>query len=396
MKYLQFINLFFRPVELSDKDEEKMKKIQDNFERLSKTFSESENMDNFTKIFSSHTKLYSFKEIAALSDSDSLLTGSKIISSIEGDFSGGLFATAGVLKRINIYNLNNILERKSENMSKNFPILQMQCDAKISCLSWNPFHENKLCSADYEGDLNLYDTTQGKLVTSWTEHEKRCWSVDTSLLDPQKLVSGSDDCKVKLWHQKNSKSCLTIDLKANVCSVRFSPKDSNLLAVGSADHRVLLFDMRKPSIPIFNNKEHSKSVSYVRFTASGSSIISASTDSTLRLWSQNKTMSWKSERIMYGHLNERNFVGLSNVNNGLIATGSEDNSVVLYDENLEYPVLKYPFKTVCPLTGAPMSDESGTFVSSVSWANRSDSEGNPVLLLSNSTGNIRIISVIQE
>lgn len=388
--------LFRPPLDLGDKDEEKMKKILYNFERLSKTFTEAEDLEKFTKTFLSHTKIYSFKELAAFSDCDSLSTGSKIISSIEGDYTGGLFATAGVMKRINIYNLNNIIERKNENTTKNFPILQMQCDAKISCLSWNPFHENKLCSADYEGNLNLYDTTEGKIVNSWTEHEKRCWSVDTSVLDPQKFVSGSDDCKVKIWHQKSSKSCLTIDLKANVCSVRFSPKDSNLLAVGSADHRVLLFDMRKPSIPIFNNKEHSKSVSYVRFTESGSSIISASTDSTLRLWSQNKTMSWKSERIMYGHLNERNFVGLSNVNSGLIATGSEDNSVVLYEENLEYPVLKYPFKTACPLTGTTMSDESGTFVSSVSWANRPDSEGNSVLLLSNSTGNIRVISIIQE
>lgn len=386
----------FRPVELSDKDEEKKKKMQDNFEKLSRTFSDSENLEKFSKTFSSSIKLCSYKEIAAFSDCDSLSTGSKIISSIEADFSGGLFATAGVLKRINIYNLNKILDRESENMTRISPILQVQCEAKISCLSWNPFHENKLCSADYEGDLNLYDTTLGKLVTSWTEHEKRCWSVDTSVLDPQRLVSGSDDCKVKLWHQKNPKSCFTIDLKANICSVRFSPKDSNLLAVGSADHRVLLFDMRKLSSPLFNNKEHSKSVSYVRFTASGSSIISASTDSTLRLWTQNKTMTWKSERIMYGHLNERNFVGLSNVNNGLIATGSEDNSVVLYDENLEYPLLKYPVKTHCPLTGTPMSDESGAFVSSVSWANRPDSEGNSVLLLSNSTGNIRIISIIQE
>lgn len=381
---------------MSDKDEEKIKKIQENFEELSEKFSIVDDLEEFTRTISSYTKLYSLKEIASFSDSDALSTGSKIVSSIESDRTGNLFATAGVLKRINIYNLNNIIENENMNVSKNYPVLQIQSNAKISCLSWNPFYENKLCSADYDGDLNLYDTLTGEIVTSWTEHEKRCWSVDSSALDPQRLISGSDDCKVKLWNQKTQKSLMTIDLKANVCSVRFSPKDSNLVAVGAADHRVLLFDLRKPSIPVFNNKEHSKSVSYVRFNESGSSIISASTDSTLRKWSQTKTSIWKSEKTLRGHLNEKNFVGLSNVNNDLIVTGSEDNCAFIYDQNLEYPVLKYSLKTKCPLTGSIMNDESGTFVSSVSWANRSDNEGNSILLLSNSTGNVRILSIIQE
>lgn len=31
------------------------------------------------------------------------------------------------------------------------------------------------------------------------EHERRVWSVDFSIVDPTKLVSGSDDGSVKLW-----------------------------------------------------------------------------------------------------------------------------------------------------------------------------------------------------
>lgn len=383
---------------MNEKDEEKIKKVQDNFGALSDRFSSIENLEELKKTIASYTILYRIKEISSFSDSDTLSTGSKIISSIESNRNGDLFATAGVLKRINLYNLNNIFDLENSNLSKNYPILQIESDAKISCLSWNPFYDNKLCSADYEGNLNLFDTLSGKLITSWTEHEKRCWSVDTSILDPRQLISGSDDCKVKLWNQKHQKSILTIDLKANVCSVRFSPTDSNLVAVGAADHRVLLFDLRKPSIPIFNSKEHFKSVSYVRFTESGSSIISASTDSTLRLWTHhtNTSSSWKSEKVMHGHLNQKNFVGLSNVNNNLIVTGTEENSVAIYDQNLEYPVLKYSLKTKCPITGTIMNDESGTFVSSVSWANRPDNDGNSVLLISNSAGNIKIVSVIQE
>ena len=36
----------------------------------------------------------------------------------------------------------------------------------------------------------------------------------------------------------------TIDAKANVCSVQFSPLSSHLLAFGSSNYRVYLYDLR--------------------------------------------------------------------------------------------------------------------------------------------------------
>ena len=35
-----------------------------------------------------------------------------------------------------------------------------------------------------------------------------------------------------------------IDSKANVCSVQFSPVNSNIMAFGSANYRVYLYDLR--------------------------------------------------------------------------------------------------------------------------------------------------------
>lgn len=36
-----------------------------------------------------------------------------------------------------------------------------------------------------------------------------------------------------------------IDSKANVCSVQFCPNNSNLMAFGSANYRVYLYDLRQ-------------------------------------------------------------------------------------------------------------------------------------------------------
>jgi WD40 repeat protein len=55
------------------------------------------------------------------------------------------------------------------------------------------------------------------------------------------------------------------------------------LQVGSADHHIHYFDLRKPQEPLFVFTGHKKAVSYVKFI-NDTELASASTDSTLRLW----------------------------------------------------------------------------------------------------------------
>lgn len=57
--------------------------------------------------------------------------------------------------------------------------------------------------------------------------------------------------------------------------------------------------------------------------------------------------------VYAGHTNERNFVGLSVTDDGYIATGSEDNSVVAYHASLPLPVARHSFSNS---PGAPSDD----------------------------------------
>ncbi len=65
-------------------------------------------------------------------------------------------------------------------------------------------------------------------------------------------------------------------------------------------------------------------MSYVRYLSS-TEVVSASTDSTLRLWN---TQTLSQSRRFSGHVNEKNFVGLS-VDSEFIACGSETDEVLL-------------------------------------------------------------------
>ncbi|KAJ3058209.1 coatomer subunit alpha, partial [Podochytrium sp. JEL0797] len=105
-------------------------------------------------------------------------------------------------------------------------------------------------------------------------------------MDPVLLASGSDDSKVKIWSTTQKGSVQTIETRANVCSVKWNPHSSHQLAFGSADHHIHYYDLRKSSEPLYLLTGHKKAVSYVKFL-NRNEIVSASTDSTLRLWSLN-------------------------------------------------------------------------------------------------------------
>lgn len=80
----------------------------------------------------------------------------------------------------------------------------------------------------------------------------------------------------------------TIRNIANVCCVQFSAHSTHLLAFGSADYRTYCFDLRNTKAPWCVLGGHEKAVSYVKFLDS-ETLVSASTDNTLKLWDLNRT-----------------------------------------------------------------------------------------------------------
>lgn len=93
-------------------------------------------------------------------------------------------------------------------------LLQLNSDLQTFLLSVYPTSEDdfELYFLFYFTELQLWDASTGQEFSQYTEHEKRAWSVDFSPLDPMKLVSGSDDCSVKLWSISEVNSKLTYTL----------------------------------------------------------------------------------------------------------------------------------------------------------------------------------------
>lgn len=117
------------------------------------------------------------------------------------------------------------------------------------------------------------------------------------------------------------KNCLgTIRNIANVCCVQFSSHSSHLLAFGSADYKTYCYDLRNTKSPWCILAGHEKAVSYVKFL-DAETLVTASTDNTLKIWDLNKTSSTDLSRnacsvTLSGHTNEK--VGFSVLESGYI------------------------------------------------------------------------------
>lgn len=333
-------------------------------------------------------KYLSFSKLKVKADlkQGDLLNSSNLVCSLGFDRDGDFFATAGVNKKIKVFECDAIL---MEDRDIHYPVVEMAGRSKFSSICWNTYIKSQIASSNFEGVVQVWDVTRSQVLREMREHEKRVWSIDFSSADPTLLASGSDDGSVKLWSINQGVSIGTIKTKANVCSVQFPSDSGHSLAFGSADHKIYYYDLRNSRAPLCTLAGHNKTVSYVKFLDSVN-LVSASTDNTLKLWDLSVCTSRSNEpplQSFTGHTNVKNFVGLS-VSDGYIATGSETNEVFIYHKAFPMPALSFKFSGTDVLSG-PEMDDAAQFISSVCWRGQSST-----LVAANSTGNIKILEMV--
>ncbi|KAG8382161.1 hypothetical protein BUALT_Bualt05G0047900 [Buddleja alternifolia] len=312
-----------------------------------------------------------------------------VICSLSFDRDEDYLAAGGVSKKIKIFEFQSLF---NDSVDIHYPVVEMANKSKLSCISWNGYIRNYLASTDYDGIVKLWDASTGQVFSQFTEHSERAWSVDFSRVDPTKLASGSDDRLVKVWNINDKKSSCTIRNNANVCCVQFSPDSTHLLSFSTADYKTYCYDLRNVSTPWCILAGHEKAVSYAKFLDAGT-LVTASTDNTLKIWDLNKTSSNSLSRdacisTLRGHTNEKNFVGLS-VGDGYITCGSETNEVYAYYKSLPMPITAHKFGSIDPVTGKETEEDNGQFVSSVCWRRKSN-----MVVAANSSGCIKLLQMV--
>lgn len=330
---------------------------------------DSTTMEEFSTIIDTFKRYSNISIAAEIRGEEDASNPGAPVSSIEFDSTQEYFATAGVSKRIQFYNLEHVLEGSQQ------PADEINTRSKLTCLSYNKFVKHHIAASDYEGVVSVWDVEKKCSIIDFEEHEKRIWTVDYCRTDPRLLVSGSDDYLVKIWNTDQPNSVHEIDMKANVCCAQYSPENAHCIAVGCVDQKVYIFDLRRLAEPVQILDSHRKAVSYVKYL-NANEIASASTDNTINVWNVN-TGELTCE--LKGHVNERNFVGLTAVGDH-VACGSETNEVFIYRKDLSSPIASIGF--------ARDANEPRGFISACAW--RSDES---VLVAANSNGVVKVLRV---
>ncbi|MBD2197831.1 MULTISPECIES: WD40 domain-containing protein [Calothrix] len=142
----------------------------------------------------------------------------------------------------------------------------------------------KLASGSGDGTINLWNLSNGQIITTVNGHSYPVRSVAFSP-DGLILASGSNDNTVKLWSSITENAFVSKILTGhsdNVIAVAFSP-DGTILASGCADTTIKIWDLKNNQL-IYTFYGHKYAVMSVVFSVNGETLISGSIDDTIKIW----------------------------------------------------------------------------------------------------------------
>jgi WD40 repeat protein len=199
------------------------------------------------------------------------------------------------------------------------------------------FHPDgtRVASGDVNGEVCLWQITNGQKLQTYLGHTNWIWSVAFSP-DGQLLASSGDDHTIRLWDVPTGQCLSILSEHTNwVRSTAFSP-NGQILASASHDRTVRLWDINTERV-IQVLQGHTAEVWSVAFSSDGHYLASSGDDRTIRLWD---VQSGTCLKVLEGHADSIWSVAFSSIStqisseyeqNIVLVSGSIDHTIKIWD-----------------------------------------------------------------
>jgi len=206
---------------------------------------------------------------------------------------------------------------------------------------------NKIVSGGEDCIVKLWDIDTSKIIAKWMGHgggiTSVCWNRDGG-----RILSGSYDGTAMVWDAESGSTILAIKTGHDAMwSAIYSPDETMIASGGSSRENefIKIWDSNTGKL-IAKPEGHTWGVNCLAWTADGKTLISGSIDSSIRTWN---TTTWQQINVLTGHTDNVSAIALS-PNGRILASASWDDTVRLWNLENGQPIgtpLQHPNNVEC-------------------------------------------------
>jgi len=198
----------------------------------------------------------------------------------------------------------------------------------VTDIKTQPTDRDVLLSSSWDLTIKLWPARSPHSSTTFEGHFDYIWSVDWNKRIPHLFASASQDHSLKLWDQNQAHCVATIKRDHPLFVVRWDPTSEHIFATGDEAGTVAIFDTRNTKEELLLNTERKRSVRAIEYSPKDSNLLAlGSDDTTVSL------LSTKENKLSYQSKDHNDFVRSIAFNeDGLsFLSGSWDRTVRKHD-----------------------------------------------------------------
>jgi DDB1- and CUL4-associated factor 13 len=191
-------------------------------------------------------------------------------------------------------------------------------------------HRSKDSFAAASSVISIYDLEKQNAppeILKWPTSTDTITAVEFNQIETSILASTATDRSIVLYDLRTAMPLAKTVLNFISNSISWNPMEAFNFAMGSEDHNIYIFDMRKMDRALNVLKDHVAAVMSVEFSPTGEELVSASYDRTVRLWDRRKG---HSRDIYHTKRMQRVFSAKWTPDSKFILSGSDDGNIRLW------------------------------------------------------------------